>query len=254
MGKKSNKNSKKAKRLFFTLIALIVFTASAGQIDLAQVDWDDPASIVAIFSTNEKNQLENYDKLSSLPAYSGDSVVSLNENQPFFSEEDLSLTKKNWQSFSNLDQFNRVGAANAMLHKDMMPQKKREDISQVYPTGWKQKKIKEDVWLYNRSHLIGHQFTGEDVNWKNLFTGTQQMNQGPMKEYEEKIAAYLKETGHHVRYRVTPYFKDNELVARGVELEAQSIEDDRIQLNIFIYNVQNGYQINYLDGSSKKSS
>src|SRR5699024_10092174 len=114
---------------------------------------------------------ENYDKLSSLPAYSDDSVVSLNENQPFFSEEDLSLTKKNWQSFSNLDQFNRVGAANAMLHKDMMPQKKREDISQVYPTGWKQKKIKEDVWLYNRSHLIGHQFTGEDVNWKNLFTG-----------------------------------------------------------------------------------
>ena len=70
--------------------------------------------------------------------------------------------------------------------------------------------------MYDRSHLIAFQFTGENDNWRNLFTGTQQMNQGPMKDYERMVAAYLKNTGHHVRYQVTPHFLQDELLCRGI--------------------------------------
>ncbi|MCH4168250.1 MAG: DNA/RNA non-specific endonuclease [Streptococcaceae bacterium] len=186
-------------------------------------------------------------------AYTGSPVVSINQGIPNFEKSDLALTQGAWQSFSPLDQYNRVGTANAMLHKSLMPNKQREDISNVYPSGWHQKKINNDTWLYNRSHLIAHQLTGENANWQNLFTGTQQLNQIYMVEYEQKIASYLKTTNHHVRYRVTPYFQNDELVCRGVQLEAASIEDQQISFNVFIYNVQDNFQINYATGTSQKA-
>ncbi|MDB1729506.1 DNA/RNA non-specific endonuclease [Enterococcus avium] len=194
---------------------------------------------------------KGFNSLSDFKEYTGDKVYSINNNSPAFTSDDLSLENGTWQTFSDLDHLNRVGAANALLHKSSMPTAERGDIQNVYPSGWNQKKLSDGSWLYNRSHLIGYQLTGENDNWKNLFTGTAQMNQTSMLEYENQIASYLRNTNNHVRYRVTPLFIDQELVCRGIQLEAQSIEDNALSFNVFIYNVSDGADIDYSTGHLK---
>lgn len=189
-------------------------------------------------------------------------MITVNDKAQFTTEE-LSLDNGSWERYSDLDFLNRVGVAEAMLGQELMPTEKREDISNVTPTGWKNKKItfngKSD-YLYNRSHLIAFELSGENANIKNLFTGTRALNANfedektSMVYYENLIADYIKETNHHVRYRVTPLFKNVELVCRGVRLEAQSIEDDTISFDVYIFNAQPGYEIDYLTGSSQKTS
>lgn len=180
-------------------------------------------------------------------------VETVSHNQPSFSEKELSLELGAWQRFYKLDRLNRVGEANAMLHKSMMPTEKRERLY-IDPTGWKQKKMKNGDYLYNRCHLIGFQLTGENNNPKNLMTGTRSFNTPGMVEYENQVAEYLQKTGNHVRYRVTPHFKGEELVARGVQMEAQSIEDNQISFNVYIHNTQEGYTIDYLTGLSRATN
>lgn len=205
-----------------------------------------------------KSRIENVQNLESIPTYDGESmVVTVNDNQPTFTEEDLSVVQNGWQTFSELDGLNRVGPANALLHKNMMPNYERGDISNVYPSGWNQKQLSHNEWLYDRCHLIGFQFTGENDNWKNLFTGTAQMNRpknDSMLEYENKVAGYLRKTGNYVRYRVTPYFIGEELVCRGVQMEAQSIEDDQLRFNIFVFNRSNSVTIDYATGRGTSES
>ena len=188
-------------------------------------------------------------------------VIGVNDKAHFTTEE-LSLENGSWEKYSNLDFLNRVGVAEAMLGQDLMPTSSREDISSVKPTGWKNKKImfngKQD-YLFNRSHLIGFQLSGENANVKNLFTGTRALNanfgdeKSSMVYYENLVASYIKQTGNHVRYRVTPLFRNLELVSRGVRLEAQSVEDSMISFDVYVFNIQPGYDINYLTGTSKKS-
>lgn len=180
-----------------------------------------------------------------------ESIVKVNGNYASFTLEELESTEP-WQIFSDLDSMNRVGVADALLHKSMMPSEPREDISMIYPTGWNQKKLDDGNWLYNRSHLLGFQLTGENANWKNLFTGTQELNQIHMVKYENEIAQYLKSTNNHVRYRVTPIFMDTELVPRAIQLEAKSIEDNQINFNVLIPNVQTGITIDYSTGKATK--
>lgn len=163
----------------------------------------------------------------------------IRHNRPNFSLEDLSLKNGTWQNFSSLDSLNRVGEANAMLNRSMMPTEERERLY-IKPTGWKQKKMKNGDYLYNRCHLIGYQLTGENNNPRNLMTGTRSFNTPAMVEDENKVAEYLRKTGNHVRYRVRPDFQGNELVARGVQIEAQSIEDNGISFNVYIHNTQEG--------------
>ncbi len=250
MAKKTDPKSN-VKLLLYALVTLVVFTATAGRVDLSRVDWSDPSTLLDAINPGQP-ALVNYAHLNELPDYDGQHmVVTLNNNQPTFTEAELAASKP-WQTLAPLDALNRVGQANALLHKKMMPKKERGDISSVYPSGWKQKKMPDGKWLYNRSHLIAFRLTGEDANWQNLFTGTQQMNQKPMKEYEDRVAKYLLESTHHVRYRVTPYFKGEELVPRGIQIEAKSIEDDQLAFNVFLYNVQDGYLINYDTGNSRK--
>lgn len=239
------------KKIIYALIVLVVFGLTAGQVDLSQVDLTDPSSIISAFQSSQA-RLIDYSRLQDLPEYDGkNDVVTLNDDKPEFTEADLSLTDGNWQKFTPLDRLNRVGVANAMLHKSMMPTEKRTDIADVKPSGWKQMQLTEGTYLYNRSHLIAYRFTGENDNWLNLMTGTEQFNQDNMTLYEDKVADYLKKTNHHVRFRVTPYFKGNELVARGVEIEAQSIEDDELSFHVFLYNVQEGVTIDYLTGKAQ---
>ncbi|MBC1746893.1 DNA/RNA non-specific endonuclease [Listeria seeligeri] len=194
-------------------------------------------------SANERN-------LSGLVYQAPNQVIQVNKNLPNFTKSDLSLDNGNWQKFSNLDQFNRVGEANAMLHKSMMPHAEREALY-INPTAWKNKK-NDTGWLYNRSHLIGYQLTGENNNPKNLMTGTRSLNTPGMLDFENEVATYLRKTDNHVRYRITPIFRDNELLARGVQMEAQSIEDSTLQFDVYIFNVETGMVLNYKDGSSHK--
>lgn len=184
--------------------------------------------------------------------YDGKNLVTpVEDNVPVFDQEDLDLTHEAWQHFSDLDHLNRVGPANAVLGKELFPTEAREALT-IKPTGWNQKKLSNGEWLYNRCHLIGFQLSGENNNMKNLMTGTRSFNTPGMLDYENQVMEYLKRTGNHVRYRVTPDFRENELVARGIRLEAQSIEDNGLQFNVYIFNVQEGYAIDYQTGRATK--
>lgn len=178
-------------------------------------------------------------------------AIPVEENVPSFSASDLDLTHEAWQHFSDLDRLNRVGPANAVLGQELFPTEARESLT-IKPTGWNQKKLSDGKWLYDRCHLIAFQMTGENNNMKNLMTGTRSFNTPGMLEYENKVMEYLKRTGNHVRYRVTPDFRDSELVARGIRIEAQSIEDNGLQFNVYIHNVQKGYTIDYQTGRATK--
>jgi DNA-entry nuclease len=142
----------------------------------------------------------------------------------------------------------------ACVGPDIMPTEERGDISSVKPTGWKQAKydVVPGKYLYDRCHLIGYQLTGENDNVKNLITGTGYMNVDGMLPFENMIADYVKDTGNHVMYRVTPIFKNYDLVARGVLMEAYSVEDngDGIEFCVYCYNNQPGVSIDYYDGTS----
>ncbi|MEO1770402.1 DNA/RNA non-specific endonuclease [Candidatus Enterococcus ferrettii] len=183
--------------------------------------------------------------------YSGTQTIAVNNNVPTFSDGDLSLANKAWEVYGDLDNLNRASYAEAMLNKSLMPTKKRGDISKVKPTGWHNKKLGKS-YLYNRSHLIGYTLSGENDNWKNLITGTAQLNNPEMLRHEMDIKAYLeKNKKNYVRYSVTPVFRGDELLARGVHLMAKSINTDAINFNVYIFNVQEGITLNYSDGTSQ---
>ena len=195
--------------------------------------------------TTDANTLANLD-------YTGQQEITVNNNDPAFSKNDLSTAKGAWATYSDLDSLNRVTDANALLNRSLMPSAKREPLT-WNPTGWHNKKTAHG-WLYNRSHLIGYQLTGENNNPKNLMTGTQTLNSPLMLAHEMDSAYYLKQSNdHYVRYEVKPIFRGNELVARGVQMRAQSIGDNTIHFNVYIFNVEPGYTINYADGTSTKN-
>lgn len=196
--------------------------------------------------------MENPD---SIPDFSGDDYVILNDNFPNFQEQDLQ--EITGEIYSDLDRLGRCGAAVAMLDRSMMPTGKRENIGQIKPTGWVQAKYpgyvnSEPPYLYNRCHLIAYGLTGQNANEKNLITGTRYFNAAAMLPFEEQVMKYLDHSDHHVLYRVTPYFKGKELVARGVEMEAYSVEDKGkgICYHVFVYNYQPGIEIDYQTGES----
>lgn len=182
--------------------------------------------------------------------YSGKDIVTVSGNKPSFSKSTKSKSHGPWQKYSNLDYLNRAHAANALLNKKLMPRAEREPLY-VNPTGWHNKRI-SDGWLYNRCHLIGYQLTGQNNNLKNLITGTRQLNDPDMLKYENKVADYIRSSNkHYIRYRVTPIWRGNELLARGVQMEAQSIGDNSVHFNVFIFNVQPGVKLNYKTGTSR---
>ena len=157
--------------------------------------------------------------------------------------------------YGELDKLGRCTEAHANIGKDLMPTEDRGSIGSVKPTGWHTVKydIVDGKYLYNRCHLIGFQLTGENANKNNLITCTRYMNTVGMLEFENKVAEYIKETNNHVLYRVTPIYEGNNLLAKGVQMEALSIEDEGkgIKFNVFVYNVQPGIEIDYKTGESK---
>lgn len=190
--------------------------------------------------------------LDTIPAFSGAPYVVLSDNVPGFTEEDY--TVESYEFYSELDRFNRCGYAMACIGREIMPTEDRGSIGQVKPTGWQTVKYDfvDGKYLYNRCHLIGYQLTGENANERNLITGTRYMNVEGMLPFENMVADYIKESGNHVLYRVTPIFEGEDLVARGVVMEALSVEDngEGICFCVFVYNNQPGVAIDYATGES----
>ena len=190
--------------------------------------------------------------LDGIPAFSGDPYVNIDEGQPQFTEDELTTTS--YEHYSELDRLGRCGVVMACCGRDLMPTGDRGSISSVYPSGWEQAKYDfvDGTYLYNRCHLIGWQLTGEDANERNLITGTRYINIEGMLPFENMVADYIKETGNHVMYRITPIYEGNNLVASGVQMEGYSVEDngEGICFNVYCYNVQPGVEIDYATGIS----
>lgn len=190
--------------------------------------------------------------LEDVPAYAGEPYVVLEDNQPDFDRENLPT--ESYETYSPLDLLGRCGPAEANVGTDLMPTEDRGEIGQVKPSGWQTVKYDsvDGKYLYNRCHLIGYQLTGENANECNLITGTRAMNVDGMLPFENEVADYVQETGNHVLYRVTPIFSGTELVARGVQMEALSVEDggEGVCFNVYVYNNQPGITIDYATGDS----
>ena len=193
--------------------------------------------------------------MDELPAYSDSAYVEIDGNQPSFTDADKQETEA-FEEYSDLDYLGRCGTAYANVGQELMPAdgEKRGSIGQVKPTGWHTVKYDcvDGKYLYNRCHLIGFQLTGENANEENLITGTRYLNVEGMLPFENMVADYVQETGNHVLYRVTPIFQGTELVARGVQMEAESVEDqgEGICFNVYVYNDQPGITIDYATGAS----
>lgn len=195
-------------------------------------------------------------KLSDIPEYSGALCIDVNKGQPGFSADDAA--RGSFMEFSELDFEGRCGTAAGLIGPETVSNAERGDISQVHPSGWVQHRYSfvDHEMLYNRSHLIAHQLCGEDANERNLITGTRTMNAVGMTYYEDLVGNYVRRTNNHVLYRVTPLFAANDLVARGVQMEAESVEDggQTIRFNVFVYNVEPGVKIDYVTGDNWESS
>ena len=250
------------KRRLFALSALLLsfLLVLSGCVELAE-GISDPLSQSSQAADSDSSvesvvsQPDWYlDEATVIPAYSGTPFITLKDGIPSFTEAEL--TTVGYETYSPLDSLGRCGVVIASLGKETMPAKDedRGSISHVYPSGWEQEKYDfvDGKYIYNRSHLIGWQLSAENDNERNLITGTRYMNVEGMLPFENMVADYIKETGNHVAYRVTPIFAGNNLVCHGVQIEAYSIEDEGegICFNVFCYNVQPGVTIRYETGEN----
>ena len=223
----------------------------------AQILWEDVsesasdavAGLLEQSRTKTGEQTESV-SLNQIPEYSGNPYVEINGNVPSFSDEKKAGPA--YEFYSELDSLERCGYAESKITPELMPAEERGAIGMVKPTGWHTVKYDnvDGGYLYNRCHLIGYQLTGENANKKNLITGTRYLNVTGMLPFENEVADYVHSTGNPCMYRVTPVFQGDNLVARGVEMEAESVKDQKISFHVFVYNVQPGIGIDYNTGNS----
>ena len=232
-------------------------TEGAGHVAVAEVAGEDSSGALGSKDKVDGPQDDlvnnnSYVSLDAIPAYDGKAYVAVNNNEPFFTDSDMTTTA--FENYSDLDSLGRCGVAYANICKDIMPTEERGKIGMIKPSGWHTVKydVIKDRYLYNRCHLIGYQLAGENANPKNLITGTRYLNVEGMLPFENLVADYVNNTGNHVLYRVTPMFSGSNLVANGVLIEAKSVEDNGggILFNVYCYNVQPGVGINYENGDS----
>lgn len=211
------------------------------------------------YQAEEQAQQEDTQQLTDdleIPVYAGQPYTVIKDNVPDFTEEEKSCTDA-FEYYGDLDTLGRCTVTFANVCPQTQPTEKRGTIGQVRPSGWHTVKYNDLIdgnYLYNRCHLIGYQLTGENANVSNLITGTRYLNVEGMLPFEDMVDDYVDETGNHVLYRVTPIFKGDELVARGVRMEAWSVEDagTGICFDVFCYNVQPGIVIDYATGNSQR--
>ena len=242
MGRRKRSNKKNVKQAIYYLFMFVIFII----ITLTNSGYESNVNNINI------NTYSNIINISDVEEYTDSIYVTINNNKPYFTEEDYTI--ESFEIYSKLDEKGRCGVAYANICKDIIPDKEdeRESISNVYPTGWKQKKY-DGEYLYNRCHLIGYQLAGENANELNLITGTRYFNVSGMLPFENEVAEYIEENeDNHVLYRVTPVFEEDNLLASGVQIEAYSVEDngEGICFNVYVYNVQPGINIDYKTGKS----
>jgi len=208
--------------------------------------------LIAILEETEESP-EELISLENIPEFTDQAYIPINNNVPFFDVTEL--TTESFEYYTELDELGRCGMTIACIGVDIMPTDDRGEIGSVKPTGWQSVKydIVDGKYLYNRCHLIGFQLTGENANKQNLITGTRYMNTEGMLPFENMVADFVKETGYHVLYRVTPIYQGNDLVASGVQMEAWSVEDqgEGICYHVYVYNVQPGVIIDYATGENR---
>lgn len=227
---------------------LTVFPVSKGDgaIDGSQSSTETPQPIVQV-TEEERKSFEEY--LKSMPDYNG----RIAEEVPAYGF-DRTVTEV-YEYYSDLDALGRCGMSEALVGKDLMPTEERGKIGMVKPSGWhtiKYPELIEERYLYNRCHVLGFQLTGENDNERNLITGTRYFNVEGMLPYENLVASYIRLTGNHVYYRVTPVFEGDDLLCRGVWMEAESMEDGGtgVAFSVFVHNIQPGIWIDYATGDS----
>ena len=252
--------------LLLTIVMSMSIATGCGALDDAGVDQNDKFtnSAASEQSVEAAEEAVNNDRTvdiaatadvfvpEQVPSYTGAAFTVVHDNVPYFAESDL--TTEFYETYAPLDNLGRCGVAMACVGQDLMPTEKRGSIGQVKPSGWRMAKYDnvDGKYLYNRCHLIGYQLSGENANECNLITGTRYLNMEGMLPFENMVADYVKETGNHVLYRVTPVFAGNDLVANGVLMEAYSVEDkgEGICYCVYAYNVQPGIGIDYATGES----
>lgn len=244
----SKKKYKSKYNLIISIITLIIILVAGYYENKYGVDVDSNQNIQATES------IQTSFNLKDIPEFDGKTpYVIINNNEPEFPDEDFN--NNSFEKYSELDSLGRCGVAYANVSKETMPTEARGDISKVKPTGWHAVKYDcvEGKYLYNRCHLIGYQLTAENANKQNLITGTRYLNVEGMLPFENQVADYIKQKNGHVLYRVTPIFEENNLVANGVQMEAESVEDrgEEVKFNVYVYNVQPNIKIDYLTGSSE---
>ncbi len=246
-------------KLFTLLISVIlVFSACSGTATTETTASTTETSTAEILTTTITTTLpvteetETVISADTIPDYSGKAYITLNNNNPEFTKSEI--TTKAFEDYENLDYFGRCGVASACLGIETMPTEERGEIGMIKPSGWHSVKFDsvDGKYLYNRCHLIGFQLSGENANEKNLITGTRYLNIEGMLPFENMVADYIKETKNHVMYRVTPIFEGENLLCKGVKMEAYSVEDRGagICFNVFCYNAQPSIKINYETGES----
>ena len=256
------------KRKTITIIVMIILSA----IPLCGCDTTVNKFVSAIreadgdTSKNIYNQESNTDttyspplkssELNNIPEFTNEPYVEINNNQPFFTNEEF--TTSSYEYYSDLDALGRCGVCYACIGTDIMPTEERGPIGMVKPSGWQIAKYDfvDGKYLYNRCHLIGFQLAGENANEKNLITGTRYLNVTGMLPFENEVAGYVRKTNNHVMYRVSPIFEGNNLVANGVLMEAYSVEDsgEGVCFNVYCYNAQPSVKIDYATGNNSKEN
>lgn len=233
--------SKKSKKKLTGIIIAFVIVASAW--------FTNESGVIDQFTLQEVQEISSAD----IPEYEGKPYVKVNGNAPEFTAGDMErLSVPRYEYYSTLDSLGRAGVVEACVGEETMPEGERESIGMIKPSGWHTVKygFVDGKYLYNRCHLLGWQLTRENANECNLITGTRSMNVDGMLPFENEIASYVKETGNHVAVRVTPIYDGNDLVAHGVKMEEQSIEDEILMFNVYIFNVEEGVYIDYSTGES----
>lgn len=240
---------RKKKKQSVVVLVLLLLLSGAGY--TVSYHYEELIGFAEEWTEKDTKKTNTSYSLEEIPPYQGEAYVVLDENIPRFTEEEEQFTR---EEYHELDDLGRCGTAMALVGIETMPTEERGSIGMIKPSGWHTVKyeIVSGKYLYNRCHLIGYQLTGENANEKNLITCTRSMNTTGMLEWENQVADYVKETENHVLYRVTPIFEGDNLLATGVEIEAKSIEDDGkgVQFHVFVYNVQEGIEIDYQTGDS----
>lgn len=247
-GYRQNGHQGSAKKIVSLVIVLLValgFGAHDQITDLLPSDVEDVA-----VETRDIGEISE-----AVPEFDDDPYVTVNGNEPFFTDEEIKESEErgSFEEYSKLDRYGRPGVCVANVGEDLMPTGERESIRDIKPPGW-HTVFYDDVVpgenAYNRCHLIAYCLTGENANRRNLITGTRFLNVEGMLPFEEEAARYVERTGHHILYQVTPIYNGRDLVAEGVLMEAQSLEDDKISWCVYCYNEQPGLVIDHRTGAA----